>query len=99
VIGLFEGDPTMANQERTDVWATVSLDRQGNIVEVKDAYGKVRIGKMLPGIVPEKSKKCPEGETSITAVKTVEIVYITCADTKDPCWVYDPVTKRWYYVC
>ena len=66
---------------------------------MRDAYGKARVGKVLEGILPDRDKKCPDGETQITAVKTIEVVYVTCAITKDPCWVYDPVTRRWYYVC
>ena len=89
----------MAGEAHTGVWTTVSLDRQGNILEVRDAYGKTRTGKVMQDRTPDKDKKCPEGETEITAVKTVEIVFVTCANTKDPCWVYDPVTRRWYYVC
>lgn len=89
----------MASEDHTGVWTTISYDRQGNILEVRDPYGKLIEGKVLADAVPEKATKCPDGETEITAVKTVQITYVTCANTKDPCWVYNPVTKQWYYVC
>jgi hypothetical protein len=83
-----------------DVWTTVSFDKKGNVLEVRDREGKAREGRMFARTaVPEEGGKCPEGETEITVVQTIEIVYVTCADTSDPCWVYNPATKRWYREC
>ena len=96
----------MASKEPTKVWTTISYDPQGNILEVRDKYGKILEAKTFDHLVPERGKKCPDGEVAITEVKTIEITYVTCAPDpndpqghKDPCWVYDPVTRQWYFLC
>ena len=88
----------MQNQDTNDIFTTVSYDRKGNIIEVRNKYGNKVEGKSFEGVTPEGGR-CPEGETKITAVKEIEIVYVTCANTNDPCWVYDPILKRWFYEC
>jgi hypothetical protein len=90
----------MAVEEKREVWTTVSYDRAGNILEVRNRYNKMVEGRHYGGTkAPEEGAKCPEGETEITVVKTVQVVYVTCGDTSDPCWQYDPATRRWYWTC
>jgi hypothetical protein len=91
----------MAEQRTGEVWTTISFDKQGNIVAVNNRYGKPIEGRSYgtKKEPPEEGGKCPEGEVEITAVKTIQVVYVTCADTSDPCWVYNPVTQRWYWDC
>jgi len=78
--------------------ATVSLNVNGNFVEVKD-----KDGNPTPGIDYEPAQidgRCPEGH-DVTEIKTIQFKYVTCALTlaSGPCWVYDPVQRRWYKLC
>jgi hypothetical protein len=91
----------MADRGNQEVWTTISFDRLGRIVDVRNRHGKTVDGRDYGGMKqsPEEGGKCPEGEVEITEVKTIEVVYVTCADVSDPCWVYNPVTRRWYWAC
>jgi hypothetical protein len=89
----------MQQQDSDRVFVTIALDRQGRVVNVTDADGKRREGRIYANKIPAIEGRCPEGEAEISAVKTIEVTYVTCADIEDPCWVFDPLTRRWYYVC
>lgn len=79
--------------------ATVSLNMDGDFVEVQDQYGNT-----TPALNYEPARidgRCPEGH-DVTAIKKIEFEYVTCADVKavrGPCWVYDPIQRRWYKIC
>jgi hypothetical protein len=91
----------MAGKEEGEVWTTISFDKLGNILEVRNRHGKVAEPRHYGDKRkhPEVGDVCPEGQVEIKAVKTIEVVYVTCADTSDPCWVYDPATRRWRWDC
>ncbi len=87
----------MQGDQVTRIYSTVSFDREGKIVEVRnqrnevareESYGQRKVGD-----------DCPTGQSKIEAIKMVELEYITCADTKDPCWIHNPATCRWYKIC
>ena len=91
----------MQNESAGRVWVTVSYDRDGNVVAVLDQKGTRREPRKYGGRPkePEVGDKCPEGEVEITAVKTIEIRYVTCANVNDPCWVYVPAINAWVNNC
>ena len=79
--------------------ATISLNMNGDFVEVEDKYGKP-----TPPLAYEPAPidgKCPEGH-DVTEIKIVRFEYVTCANLiagPGPCWVYDPIRRRWYKIC
>ena len=79
--------------------ATVSLNMDGEIVEVQDQFGKPASGLAYePAPI---DGRCPDGH-DVTDIKMIQFEYVTCANvaaTTTPCWVYDPIRRRWYKIC
>jgi len=85
--------------EESSKHATVSLSKYGDIVEVQDEDGEE-----APALDYEPARidgRCPEGH-EVTEIKRIQFDYVTCANViagTAPCWVYDPVRRRWYKIC
>jgi hypothetical protein len=79
--------------------ATISLNMDGDVVEVEDKYGKP-----VSALVYEPAQidgRCPEGH-EVVEIKKIQFEYVTCANLTTgpgPCWVYDPIRRRWYKIC
>lgn len=85
--------------EESSKHATVSVNMDGDIVEVQDKSGKPALA-----LTYERAPidgRCPDGH-EVTEIKSIQFEYVTCASLTagpGPCWVYDPIRRRWYKIC
>ena len=86
--------------EEDRVHVTISLTRQGKLLEARDKEGKVRELVTADGLAPPaEGKRAPNGRL----IKHVTPVYVVIAATDnegeetDPCWIY--VNGQWCCVC
>ena len=76
----------------SEVYALVGIDRNGNVVEVRDKDGKARERKDYGPHEHKKGDKMPNGKEA-TEVKLICFELITADDgnpPKDPCWICIP---------
>jgi hypothetical protein len=89
----------METQIETTVFSSIYLDREGNVVEVRDKDNNVREIVAGADFGPARvGGKAPSGKT-ITKVDTIEIVSVENeGHHDDPCWIRDS-RGNWRCVC